>query len=84
MVTYLVSIISTLTAFSLQASDVRYEPEFEKKCFKEVNTLKCGKPEGKNEEAFMKCVDSKISRLSPSCREMHKSISDDFHSHHKH
>ena len=77
-------VISLLAALSLHASEVRYEPEFAKKCFKEVDALKCGKAESKNEEAFMRCVDSKLSRLSPGCREMHKSISEESHSHHKH
>ncbi|HXH75470.1 MAG TPA: hypothetical protein VNJ08_10925 [Bacteriovoracaceae bacterium] len=66
------------------AKEVRFEPEFEKKCFKEVDALKCGSPEGKNQEAFLKCVDSKISKLSEGCQAMHKAIRADSHSGHDH
>ncbi len=79
------TITSLILSFSALAQhEMRFEPEFEKKCFKEVRALKCGSPDDKNQEAFMKCVDSKIAKLSPGCQEMHKAISKEAHSHHKH
>lgn len=63
------------------AQEMRFEPDFEKKCFKEIEKLKCGSPDGKNEEVFMKCVDTKIAKLSSGCQEMHKAIKAESHSH---
>ena len=84
MVKLFVVLISILSFNSLAESEVRFDPELEKKCFKEVHALKCGSPDGKNQEAFMKCVDAKISKLTPGCQEMHKAISKDAHADHKH
>ncbi len=64
--------------------EVRYDPEFEKKCFNEIESLKCGSPDGKNTETFLKCVDAKIAMLSPGCQEMHKAYSKEEHSGHGH
>ncbi len=81
----LIGLFLTLSSFTVaHAQELRFEPEFEKKCFKEIHSLKCGSPDGKNEEKFMKCVDTKISKLSPACQEMHKAIRKESHSHHSH
>lgn len=82
MLTGLFLSLSTLTV--AHAQELRFEPEFEKRCFKEIHALKCGSPDGKNEEKFMKCVDTKIAKLSPPCQDMHKAISKHSHSHHSH
>ena len=76
--------LSFVSFNALAESEVLFDPEAEKKCFKEVHALKCGSPDGKNQEAFMKCVDIKILKLTPGCQEMHKVISKDAHSGHKH
>lgn len=80
------SLIAVLlfSTFTFAGEEVRFEPEFEKKCFKEVEKLKCGSPEGKNQETFMKCVDGKIKELSPGCQSMHKTIRAEDHSGHSH
>ncbi len=73
----------TLSSLNLWAqphhAEVRFDPDFEKKCFKEIEKLKCGKADAKNEKVFMKCVDSKITKLSSPCQAMHKSISEHKH-----
>lgn len=68
----------------LASSEQRFDPDLEKKCFKEVDKLKCGSPDGKHHKAFMKCVDSKMSKLSKGCQEMHKALSAEEHSGHNH
>ena len=81
----LLGLFLSMSAFTaLQAQELRFEPEFEKKCFKEIHGLKCGSPDGKNEEKFMKCVDAKVAKLSPGCQDMHKAVRKESHSHHDH
>lgn len=45
-------------------------PEDEVKCFKEIRSLGCGKPE--KHDAFIACVDTKIKQLTPTCQVFHK------------
>jgi hypothetical protein len=45
-------------------------PEDEVKCFKEIRSLGCGKPE--SHDTFIACVDSKLNKLSPACQVFHK------------
>ena len=75
-------LLLSLSALLGASTEKRYEPEFEKRCFKEVAALKCGSPEGKNNPTFMKCVDGKITKLSKGCQEMHRELSSEAHDHH--
>jgi hypothetical protein len=43
--------------------------EDERRCFREIRNLGCGKPE--SHDAFVACVDRKADKLSPNCRSFH-------------
>lgn len=72
--------LSLLSISAFSSQEMRFDPKLEEKCFAQVRKLQCGEPD-KNEEAFFKCVDKKIGKLTPDCQSMHRSIASEHKGH---